>query len=242
MPVEKGGFMETKPFLLGILLGGLILAGCSPVTTTSSSPDESSSTSSGSALSSESGSSSSISSSSGSSSQADYETKTVAELIALAAEHTDSASEERYYVRATVDEVSDPKNGGMTISDDTGSIEVFRTYSSDGKTSYGDLEEKPVAGDEVVLYGNLQTYKGTAEIYINGRKMRNASELDQLSSDNVKRVEVVRNPGARYDATVKAVVRIYTKKAQGEGFGFDNRFSTYYKYGWMVLMDGTRSV
>ena len=76
---------------------------------------------------------------------------------------------------------------------------------------------------------------GTAEIYINGRKMRNASELDQLSSDNVKRVEVVRNPGARYDATVKAVVRIYTKKTQGEGFGFDNRFSTNYRYGWSVL-------
>ena len=76
---------------------------------------------------------------------------------------------------------------------------------------------------------------GTAEIYINGRKMRNASELDQLSSDNVKRVEVVRNPGARYDATVKAVVRIYTKKAQGEGFGFNNRFLTRYQYGWGVL-------
>ena len=76
---------------------------------------------------------------------------------------------------------------------------------------------------------------GTAEIYINGRKMRNASELDQLSSDNVKRVEVVRNPGARYDATVKAVVRIYTKKAQGEGFGFNNRFLTRYQYDWSVL-------
>ena len=76
---------------------------------------------------------------------------------------------------------------------------------------------------------------GTAEIYINGRKMRNASELDQLSSDNVKRVEVVRNPGARYDAEVKAVVRIYTKKAQGEGFGFNNRFSTNYRYGWSAL-------
>ena len=76
---------------------------------------------------------------------------------------------------------------------------------------------------------------GTAEIYINGRKMRNASELDQLSSDNVKRVEVVCNPGARYDATVKAVVRIYTKKAQGEGFGFNNRFSTNYRYGWSAL-------
>ena len=76
---------------------------------------------------------------------------------------------------------------------------------------------------------------GEAEIYINGRKMRNASELDQLSSDNVKRVEVVRNPGARYDATVQAVVRIYTKKAQGEGFGFNNRFLTRYQYDWSVL-------
>lgn len=52
---------------------------------------------------------------------------------------------------------------------------------------------------------------GKAEIYINGRKMRNSSELDQLSSDNIKSVEVLRNPGARYDASVKAVVRIITK-------------------------------
>ena len=76
---------------------------------------------------------------------------------------------------------------------------------------------------------------GAAEIYINGRKMRDASELDQLESDNIRRVEVVRNPGARYDATVKAVVRIYTKKPQGEGFGFNNRFHTRYQYGWSVL-------
>ena len=32
---------------------------------------------------------------------------------------------------------------------------------------------------------------GEAEIYINGRKMRNSSELDQLSSDNIKSVETV---------------------------------------------------
>lgn len=76
---------------------------------------------------------------------------------------------------------------------------------------------------------------GTAEIYINGRKMRNASELDQLASTDIRRVEVVRNPGARYDASVKAVVRIYTKRAQGEGFGFNNRLSTHYRYGWSVL-------
>ena len=76
---------------------------------------------------------------------------------------------------------------------------------------------------------------GAAEIYINGRKMRDASELDQLESENIKRVEVVRNPGARYNAEVKAVVRIYTKRPQGEGFGVNNRFLTRYQYDWIVL-------
>lgn len=78
--------------------------------------------------------------------------------------------------------------------------------------------------------------RGTAEVYINGRKVRSSSELEQLSSDNVKSVEVVRNPGARYDASVKAVVRIITKKSQGEGFGFDNRLVTRNRrtYGWSV--------
>ena len=76
---------------------------------------------------------------------------------------------------------------------------------------------------------------GAAEIYINGRKMRDASELDQLESDNISRVEVVRNPGARYDAEVKAVVRIYTKRPQGEGFGVNERFVTQYQYGWNVV-------
>lgn len=78
--------------------------------------------------------------------------------------------------------------------------------------------------------------RGTAEVYINGRKVRSSSELEQLSSDNVKSVEVVRNPGARYNASVKAVVRIITKKSQGEGFGFDNRLVTRNRrtYGWSV--------
>ena len=76
---------------------------------------------------------------------------------------------------------------------------------------------------------------GAAEIYINGRKMRNSSELDQLSSGNVKSVEVVRNPGARYDASVKAVVRIITRKPQGEGFGFNNRAYVKYQYDLCLL-------
>lgn len=76
--------------------------------------------------------------------------------------------------------------------------------------------------------------RGTPEIYINGRKVRNLQELDQLSSDNIKSVEVISNPGARYDASVKAVIRILTKKVAGEGFGLDNRVLARHRdeYGW----------
>jgi len=69
--------------------------------------------------------------------------------------------------------------------------------------------------------------KGVPLIYINGRKLHDLSELEQLNSDDVKSVEVIRNPGSRYDATVKAVVRIQTVKRQGEGFGFNLRSSYY---------------
>lgn len=51
--------------------------------------------------------------------------------------------------------------------------------------------------------------------------MRNRSELDRLQSDNIKSVEVITNPGARYAASTRAVIRITTKKIQGDGFGFD---------------------
>lgn len=67
--------------------------------------------------------------------------------------------------------------------------------------------------------------KGEAKIYINNREMRNVSELDILNSEDIKDVEIVNNPGARYDASVKAVIRINTVRKVGDGFGFDVRSS-----------------
>lgn len=70
--------------------------------------------------------------------------------------------------------------------------------------------------------GNIKVFgRGEPIIYINGQQMRDKSELDHLSSDNIKSVEVISNPGARYAASTKAVIRITTKKIQGDGFGFD---------------------
>lgn len=63
--------------------------------------------------------------------------------------------------------------------------------------------------------------KGTPLYYLNGRKLTNIEELKRLRSEEVIDVEVINNPGAQYDATVSAVVRIRTRRPQGEGFGFD---------------------
>ena len=67
--------------------------------------------------------------------------------------------------------------------------------------------------------------KGVPVIYINGRLVRDGSELEQLNSNEIKSVDVVQNPGARYDATVKAVIRIRTVRRTGEGLSFDLRSS-----------------
>ena len=63
--------------------------------------------------------------------------------------------------------------------------------------------------------------KGSPIVYINGRLMRDDTELRRLRSEDIRDVEVINNPGAQYDATVRAVVRIRTKKQQGEGLGLD---------------------
>lgn len=63
--------------------------------------------------------------------------------------------------------------------------------------------------------------KGAPLIYINGRLLRDLSELKRLRSIDVRDVEVINNPGAQYDATVRAVVRIRTKRQAGEGLGLD---------------------
>ena len=63
--------------------------------------------------------------------------------------------------------------------------------------------------------------KGTPIFYINGRKMQDKDELKRLRSEEIASVEVITNPGAQYDATVSAVVRIKTIPREGDGFGFD---------------------
>lgn len=84
--------------------------------------------------------------------------------------------------------------------------------------------------------GNFTVFgKGTPIFYINGRLVRDKAELERLNSSDIKDVEVITNPGAQYDATVKAVVLIRTQKPVGEGFGFNVRTSHMYGENYFTL-------
>lgn len=89
---------------------------------------------------------------------------TIAELIAMMPSDG-SATTERYYVKATIKSIDNADYGAMTIEDPTGTLSVYGTYSSDGEKRYSELDEKPVKGDTVLLYGTIQNYKNkTPEI------------------------------------------------------------------------------
>ncbi len=70
--------------------------------------------------------------------------------------------------------------------------------------------------------------KGTPLIYLNGKKLQTLEELDELKSQDIKSVEVIRNPGSAYDASVASVIKIRTVRVKGEGFGGDLRSVYYY--------------
>jgi len=63
--------------------------------------------------------------------------------------------------------------------------------------------------------------KGVPLIYLNNRKLTDLQELKNIQSDNIKSVEVIQNPGARYDASVNAIIIIHTKRTTGEGLGVE---------------------
>lgn len=70
--------------------------------------------------------------------------------------------------------------------------------------------------DELEVIG-----KDAPLIYINGRKLRNKNELKRLSAENIKQVELITNPGAEYDASVSAILKITTLKKMDEGLGVE---------------------
>lgn len=92
-----------------------------------------------------------------------YETITIAEALELCGD-TGNVTRDRYYIRGTVDSITNAQYGAMIVSDETGTISVYNSQNADGTIEYPYMEEKPYKGDEVLLYCVLQNFKGTKEV------------------------------------------------------------------------------
>ena len=80
---------------------------------------------------------------------------------------------------------------------------------------------KHIPGIKVTEEGYEVNGKGTPEIYIDNHKINDIAEIERLQSKDIDHVEVIRQPGAEYGATVMAVIRITTTKLKKEHFGID---------------------
>jgi len=92
-----------------------------------------------------------------------FECITIAQAIEIANQCGETESSESYFVYGKIVSVSNPNYGEMTITDGTDSIYVYGVIDENG-AFYNTLEDKPVAGDEVVLYGTLKMFKGEPEM------------------------------------------------------------------------------
>lgn len=114
--------------------------------------------------------------------------------------------------------------GGMEVN-------VDGTLLANMGTALNVIGELPLV---VVKDGKIDVLaKGEPEVYINSKKVRDMSELNELKSTDIKSIQVITNPGARYDATVEAVIRIKTIRRLNEGLSFRSSTMVLYNSEWM---------
>ena len=77
--------------------------------------------------------------------------------------------------------------------------------------------------------------KSNVEIYIDGRPMRDEQELQQLLSSNIKKVELLMAPGAAYESTTGAVLKITTRRNFVQGLSLTDVFQLQRSRKWSVM-------
>ena len=92
-----------------------------------------------------------------------YQCITVAEAMAMQLTDGEQTTE-RFYLRGTVAEMLNVMYGEMTLTDETGSIYVYGTYSQDGELRYSEMSDKAFAGDQVLLHCIISNFQGTIQV------------------------------------------------------------------------------
>jgi len=110
--------------------------------------------------------------------------------------------------------------------DGTVAIKVANTTLATSTSALEILSKSPnVLVDEnngISIFG-----KGDAVIFLNGIKVNN-ERLSTLSPSSIETIEIITNPGPRYDAEGNAVINIKTKRTREEGS--KGMLKNYYSY------------
>lgn len=142
-------------------------------------------------------------------------------------EATDSLTRELQEVLVTAMQPATKLVGSTLVSTISG------TNLADLGTALDVLAQLPmikVADNTVSVVG-----KNNIEIYIDGQPMRDEQELSQLLSSNLKKVELLMAPGAAYESTTGAVLKITTRRNFVQGLSLTDQFQLQRRRKWSVM-------
>lgn len=96
-------------------------------------------------------------------------------------------------------------------------VNVANTSLQEAGTALDVIQNSPKVfidrGGQISVIG-----KGAALIYLNGQQVTSTQILNSISSNDIKKVEIIENPSAKYDAAGNAVINIITKSKTLEGY------------------------
>ncbi|MDE5876885.1 MAG: TonB-dependent receptor [Muribaculaceae bacterium] len=142
-------------------------------------------------------------------------------------EHTDSLTRELQELIVTADQSVTKLVGSTLVSDIAGS------NLADLGNALDVLARLPmikVQDSAVSVIG-----KSNIEIYIDGRPIRDQQELQHLLSSNLKKVELLMAPGAEYESTTGAVLKITTRRKFVQGLSLTDQLNIQERRKWSVM-------
>lgn len=153
------------------------------------------------------------------------------QAIILAGTDPEAVTIEKYYVQGVITAITNSSWGNMTISDGTTNLVIYGMYNKDGSTLYGDMEEKPRIGDQVILYGVLG--------YYNSAEMKNAWLM--------KWTAAIINPDINLDDYEVCTIQQSREKETGskvliEGVVAATTYANGMKPNGIYLIDATNSI
>lgn len=154
-------------------------------------------------------------------------TLTIEQLLALPVADGETTSG-RFYVRVTVQSVTDARYGAMIVTDSTGSISVYNSASADGTIGYADMKDQPLKGDEVLLYVNVKNFKESFEI--NSAWIQ---EVKHNTIDETAYTQMIIDEARKQE--VGTLVKV-------EGVVAKITYATGMKPNGVILVDGTNSI